>query len=119
MNDMAKSSFKKRFMIKVGDKIKSIESRAVLAFYSLEKATFLYTFDQRSYVLDYSLDQLEELLDSTNFFRISRKFIVSHMACKETHAWSNSRFRLQIEGLNEDIIVARERVGEFKAWLDA
>ena len=109
---------KKRFMIKVGDRIRTIETKGILAFYSMEKATFLYTFDQRSYAIDYSLDQLQELLSPSDFFRISRKYIVSHMACKEILAWSNSRLRIDIPGLNEEVIVARERVGDFKNWLD-
>ena len=105
-------------MIKVGDRIRTIETKGILAFYSMEKATYLYTFDQRSYAIDYSLDQLQELLSPSDFFRISRKYIVSHMACKEILAWSNSRLRIDIPGLNEEVIVARERVGDFKNWLD-
>jgi len=118
MNAMNKPTFKNRFMIKVGDKIKSIETDRILVFYSMEKASFLFTDDQRSYVIDYSLEQLERLVNPDFFFRVNRKFMVSHKACTDVLAWSNSRLRLKIDGFDEEIIVARERVVDFKAWLD-
>ncbi len=118
MTSLNMPSFKNRFMIKVGDKIKSIETDKILAFYSMAKASFLFTEDQRSYVIDYSLEQIEQLVNPEIFFKISRKFIVSHRACADVLAWTNSRLRLKIQGLEEEIIVARERVADFKAWLD-
>ncbi len=118
MSNLNRPTFKNRFMIKVGDKIKSIEANKILAFYSMEKASFLFTEDQRSYVIDYSLDQVEQLINPEMFFKISRKFIVSHQACTDVLAWTNSRLRLKISGLDEEIIVARERVADFKNWLD-
>jgi DNA-binding LytR/AlgR family response regulator len=112
-------TYKSRFMVKVGDKIKSIPIEEILAFYSLEKATFIQTTTNRTYCIDYSLDQLEVLLDPEVCFKISRKYIVSIQACSNILAWSNSRLRLKIEGIDDqEIIVARERVQEFKNWLD-
>ncbi len=112
-------TYKSRFMVKVGDKIKSIPTEEILAFYSLEKATYMHTTSNRDYCIDYSIDQLETLLDSVLYFRISRKYIVSIQACTNILAWTNSRLRLKIEGIADDeIIVARERVQEFKEWLD-
>ncbi len=112
-------TYKSRFMVKVGDKIKSIPIEEILAFYSLEKATFIHTVSNRDYTVDYSIDQLDNLLDPSICFRISRKYIVSIQACTNMVAWTNSRLRLKIEGIgDEDIIVARERVQDFKEWLD-
>lgn len=111
--------YKSRFMVKVGDKIKSIPIEEILAFYSLEKATYLHTTSNRDYCIDYSVDQLETLLNPGICFRINRKYIVSIQACTNILAWTNSRLRLKIDGINdEDIIVARERVQDFKEWLD-
>lgn len=112
-------TYKSRFMVKVGDKIKSIPIEEILAFYSLEKATYLHTNSNRDYCIDYSIDQLETLLDPALCFRISRKYIVAIQACTNILAWTNSRLRLKIDGIkDEEIIVARERVQEFKEWLD-
>jgi len=115
----SKRDYKSRFMVKVGDKIRSIPIEEILVFYSLEKATYILTTSNRNYCIDYALDQLEPLLDPKTCFRINRKNIVSIQACTNMLAWSNSRLRLKIEGMNDqDIIVARERVQEFKTWLD-
>jgi DNA-binding LytR/AlgR family response regulator len=112
-------SRKSRFMVKVGDKIKTIPITEILAFYSLEKGTYLFTLGKRSYPIDYALDELMDLLDTEHFFKINRKYIVCIAACSSMVAYSNSRLKLTIDGLDDElIVVAREKVQEFKAWLD-
>ena len=112
-------TYKTRFLVKVGEKIKSIPVEEILAFYSLEKATYIHTLTHRDYCIDYSIDQLETMLNPGCCFRINRKYIVSIKACTQILTWSNSRLKLKIEGFeDEDIIVARERIQDFKAWLD-
>lgn len=118
---MLNKSYKSRFVVKVGEKIRSIHIEDVHAFYSHEKATFAFTKDQRNYVLDYSLDHIETLVDPKVFFRASRKFMIALDACEDINSWSNSRLKIIVEGLNEPsdlLIVARDRVQEFKKWLD-
>lgn len=118
-NAAASKTYKSRFMVRVGEKIKSIPVEEIVAFYSLEKATYLHTISNRDYCIEYSIDQLDMLLDPGMYFRISRKYIVSMKACSQILAWTNSRLRLSIDGLNDnEIVVARERVQEFKQWLD-
>jgi DNA-binding LytR/AlgR family response regulator len=115
----SEKSYKSRFMVKVGDKIKSVPVEEILVFYSQEKASFIRTSDAHTYCIDYALDQLEPMLDPEKYFRINRKYIVSIDACTNILAWTNSRLRLKIDGIDDsDIIVARERVVEFKNWLD-
>jgi len=117
-NQSSAKSYKSRFMVKVGDKIKSIPVEEIMVFYS-QKASFILTADKHTYCIDYTLDQLEPMLDPETYFRINRKYIVSINACTNILAWSNSRLRIKIEGTDDpDIIVARERVQEFKSWLD-
>jgi DNA-binding LytR/AlgR family response regulator len=111
---------KSRFMVKVGEKILTIKVEDILAFYSFEKTTFLYTTNHRNYIIDYSLEELEGMIDPAIFFKINRKYIVSINACSKIIAWSNTRLKIDIEGIDDPkIIVARERVKEFKFWLDS
>lgn len=111
--------FKSRFLVRIADKIKTIASEDILAFYSLEKATYLHTTGNRNYHIDYPLDHLEKILDPDKFFRINRKYIIAASSCNNITVWSNSRLKLKIDGLDDnDIIVARERVQEFREWLD-
>lgn len=118
-NPASEKVYKSRFMVKVGDKIKSVPAEDIIVFYSQEKASFIRTSDAHTYCIDYALDQLEPILDPEKYFRINRKYIVSIAACTNILAWTNSRLRLKIDGIDDsDIIVARERVQEFKNWLD-
>ena len=114
-----KGRYKSRFMVKVGEKIRTIMVDKILLFYSFERSTYLHTDTHRNYIVDYSLEELEHMLDPGEFFKISRKHIVSIEACAQIYTWSNNRLKIVIEGLDDqNVVVARERVREFKDWLD-
>jgi DNA-binding LytR/AlgR family response regulator len=118
-NFSAPTNYKNRFMIKVGEKIKSISTEEIRLFYSLEKGTYLNTNSNRNYVVEFPLERVHELLDPNLFFRISRKYIVSINGLEDIIAHTNSRLKIKLSGFeDEEIIVAREKVKEFKAWLD-
>lgn len=114
-------NYKSRFIIKIGDKIKSVHVEDIQVIYSHDKATFAYTKEKRNMVLDYSLDHIESLVDPNLFFRGSRKFMIALDACDDITAWSNSRLKINVDGLKEPrdlLVLARERVQGFKEWLD-
>jgi DNA-binding LytR/AlgR family response regulator len=116
---MLTKRYKSRFMIKVGEHLKTIETTSLLYFYSQDKATFCYTTDNRSLILDYTLEQLEEMVDPSIFFRVNRKYLVSATTITDIISYTNSRLKLKLKGSqDDDIIVARERVQDFKEWLD-
>ena len=113
-------NYKSRFMIKVGEKIRTVMAEDILAFYSFERTSYLHTSNHRNYIVDYSLEELESMLDPSRFFKINRKYIVSIEACKHIIAWSNNRLKIDIDGIDDQkVVVARERVREFKNWLDS
>jgi len=116
---MMTANHKSRFLIKVGDHLRPIDVSEVTFFYSAAKDTFLVNKAGRSYALDYSLDQLEQLLDPEKFFRISRRCLVSKSEITEVVVYSGSRLKVKANALGEEeAIVSRERVGEFKEWLE-
>lgn len=116
---MLTKKYKQRFVLKVGEHLKSVEVSEVLFFFSLEKTTFCQTRDGRKHILDFTLDQLEGLLDPQRFFRINRKYIVAVDSLHDMVNYTNSRLRLVLKTSDDkDVIVARERVQEFKEWLD-
>ena len=111
--------YKERFVIKVGEHLKSVEVGEILFFFSLEKTTFAQTRDGRKHILDFTLDQLEELLDPKRHFRINRKYIISVESIQDMISYTNSRLKLVLKTSDDQVvIVARERVQEFKEWLD-
>lgn len=114
----ADKSYKKRFTIKMGPQLKMIAIEEVECFYSENKGTYLHTFENRDYLLDYTLEQLETELDPRDFYRVSRKFIVPMKGIKEIQIHSNSRLKVILPTYKDDeVIVARERVNDFKHWL--
>jgi DNA-binding LytR/AlgR family response regulator len=110
---------KERFVVKVGDHLKSIKTEDLLLVFSQDKATYLLENSGRRYLVDHSLEKMEDLLSPQDFFRISRKFIVQIEAIRDIIAYTNSRLEVKTDHFSdEQIIVARERVNEFKQWLD-
>ncbi len=116
----AKDDYKKRFLIKVGDRLKFIPVKEVACFYADGKAVYLLEKKGHKYVVDYTLEEVElEQLDPKKFFRINRKFIVSLESIKEIRSYVNSRLKLILHTPCEyDIIVSREKVNGFKMWID-
>ncbi|RLD24097.1 MAG: DNA-binding response regulator [Bacteroidetes bacterium] len=111
--------YKSRFIIKVGEKIKSVKTEEIACFYSMMKFTYLQTKQKRNYPIDYTLDQLEDTLDPRSFFRVNRKVVIHFDAIDEIHTWSGSRLKIVLLcNYDEDVVVSRDRVKEFKAWLD-
>ena len=111
--------YKKRFSVKVGQHLKLINIEDVECFYSENKGTYLYTKEGRNYLLDTTLDSLETELAPEQFFRINRKFFVNIQAIKDMISYTNSRLQIKLNNYNEqEVIVARERVKDFKNWLE-
>jgi DNA-binding LytR/AlgR family response regulator len=111
--------YKKRFTTKIGQHIKMISVDEIECFYSENKGTYAHTVEGRDYLLDTTLEQLEEELEPQTFFRVSRKFYVNINSIKDIISYTNSRLQLKLNNFKEqDIIVARERVKDFKIWLE-
>lgn len=110
--------YKKRFSVKVGQHLKLINIDDIECIYSENKGTYAFTSEGRNYLLDSTLDQLEDDLEPHVFFRISRKFYVNINAIKDMVSYTNSRLEIKLKHFNEqEVIVARERVKDFKNWL--
>lgn len=119
VKEMMHKQHKTRFVIKVGEHLKSIPVEDVLFFYSLEKGTYICTNDFKNYLVDYSLDRISEMVDEQRFFRINRKYIISNQSIADIVVYSNSRLKIKLKKPDEDsIIVSREKVQDFKEWLD-
>lgn len=111
--------YKKRFSVKVGQHLKLINIDDIECFYSENKGTYLFTSDGRNYLIDQTLEQLEGELEPNTFFRISRKFFVNINAIQDMVSYTNSRLQIKLNTFSEqDVIVARERVKDFKNWLE-
>lgn len=110
--------YKNRFSVKIRNQIKVIAIDEVECFYSENKGTYLHTFDNRAYLLDSSLEQLEIELNPKEFYRVSRKYIIPLQSIKEIQMHTNSRLKIILPTYKADeVIVAREKVQDFKSWI--
>ncbi len=113
------NQFKKRLTIKVGQHLKIINIDNIECFLSENKATYIHTNENRNHLIDNPLDFWQNELNPKTFFRVSRSFIVNINAIKDIVAYSNSRLKLVLNSYKEqEIIVSRERVKEFKTWVE-
>ncbi len=111
--------FKNRFMVKMGDTIASIKVENVNYFIAEDGIVLLVTKLGKRYPINYTLDQLEQLIDMNLFFRINRKVLLHIESVKKVSSYFNSRYKINADFLLEDdSVVSRERVGDFKLWLD-
>ncbi len=110
--------YRKRFSVKIGQQIKVIDIAEIECLYSENKGTYIHTSDNRDYLIDSSLEVVEAELNPNDFFRISRKYIIPLQSVKEIQVYSNSRLKISLPTYKADeVIVARERVSDFKEWL--
>jgi DNA-binding LytR/AlgR family response regulator len=111
--------YKKRFIVKAGEKIIIIPVEDIAYCYSAEKSTYAVNFAGTRRLLDYSLDMVQDMLDPKLFFRVSRSCIVSINAIENISKHLGTRLKLQLNPrTEEDIVVSRSRTSDFLLWLD-
>jgi DNA-binding LytR/AlgR family response regulator len=112
-------NYKSRFLVKLGETISSIKIEDISFFIAEDGITLLVNNEGKRYPVDYSMDALEALISPDSFFRINRKVLVNINKIQQVHTYFNSRLKLAIKNLQEEeSIVSRERVNDFKLWLD-
>lgn len=108
-----------RFLGKINNQLVYVKAKDIAHIHFADGLTWAVTMTEQKVPLDYSLDQIEKLLDKGLFFRINRKLIIHIDAIKKITTYYNSRFILQLQpAVGVDAIISRERVGGFKAWLE-
>lgn len=112
------TSFRKRFLVKNVQKLVSIETDDIAYFYSDGRLNFFKTIDNKKYVVDYTMDEMEEMLDPEKYFRISRSFYVSISSVDQIHDYFGNRLILTLKpAVDKEALVSREKVTEFKKWM--
>lgn len=111
--------YKKRFIVKTGEKIVIIPVEEISYCYSEDKSTYAVNRNGTRRLLDYSLDTVQEMLDPKQFFRISRSYIVSINSIENISKYLGTRLKLQLTPRSEeDVVVSRSRTSDFLEWLD-
>lgn len=114
------SGYKKRFVGKIGQRLFFIETGQVAFFQAENKIVYLVDKEGARYVMEHTLEKLESMLDPKLFFRLNRRFIVHIQAIQQIKPWYNSRLRLTVQGAGreDELVISRERVSEFRCWAE-
>ena len=110
--------YRKRFLVRHAQKLVSIDTDEIAYFFSDGRLNFFKTYDNRKFVVDYTMDELEEMLDPNKYFRISRSFFISVNSVDQIHDYFGNRLLLHLKpAVDKESIVSREKVTEFKKWM--
>jgi DNA-binding LytR/AlgR family response regulator len=115
-----RNQYKSRFLIKIGEKYRSVPTGEISHFHINERCVFLNDNQGKDYGIDYSLEQLQTMLDPRKFFRINRECIVNLEAISLMYSFSSSRLQLTLKDKEKTdlFVVSRDKVAEFKRWID-
>lgn len=109
----------KRFLIRMGQSLRLVHQQDIAYFYTSDKITFMMTREGRKYPVDYTLENLEEMIDPARFFRINRQYIIHIDAIQQMHAHTKARVRIDLAPpSHEEVIVSTEKSPLFKKWLE-
>lgn len=118
IKNLSKPAFRERFIVKSGQSLGYVQANDILYAFAEEGLVFLITKDGKKHNIDHKLEELQHMLNPKDFFRVNRKFILNVRAIKKIHTWFNSRLKVDLVlGENNEVIVSRERVTDFKNWL--
>lgn len=112
-------AYKARFLVRAGDRLRAIGTDQIAYFYAEDKGVYLVDAQQRRFVLDYTLEELEQMLNPAVFYRLNRKFLVRLPAVCDIRMQPGGRLSVELVPRPQvPVLVSRERATAFKAWLD-
>ncbi|MCX6324153.1 MAG: LytTR family DNA-binding domain-containing protein [Sphingobacteriales bacterium] len=119
-SDSSLAKYKDRFLAKVGPRTFFIQADEIAYFTADNKIVTLADREGNRFIVNYTIEKLEPLLDPHHFFRINRKMIVHSRSIEQVKPHFNNRLKLSLKNLklSEDIIISRERVAAFKKWAE-
>jgi len=118
LQQLQPKEYRQRFLVQYAQKLISVETQQIAYFFSDERLNLLKTFDGKKMAVDYSLDELEAMLDPSRFFRVSRSFLVSINSVEQIQPYFGNRIALQLKlAIDWEVVVSREKLTPFKTWM--
>ena len=110
--------YRNRFLVKQGHKLIPVATEDISYFYTEDKVVFIKTKANSRFIIDFTLDELENILDPEHFYRANRQFILNTSCVREIHSWFNGKLKVSVEPKpEEEVIISREKASEFKMWM--
>ncbi|GAB4036322.1 LytR/AlgR family response regulator transcription factor [Spirosoma gilvum] len=112
------TAFRDRFLIKQGQRLFSVSVNEIAYFFSRNKLSFLKTRDNHEWLVDYTIDELAQMLDPQRFFRLNRQVIAELEAVDKVHLYFNGKLKVSLQpNFDDEVVVSRDKAGELKRWL--
>jgi len=114
-------AFKSRLLGRVGQKMFFIKTTDIATISADNRIVEITTIDKAKYLIDQTLEELQQELDPSSFFRINRSMIVHAAAIDQVKPFINHRLRLILKAPlhSGDLIISRDRVTDFKKWANS
>ncbi|MBO0952884.1 LytR/AlgR family response regulator transcription factor [Fibrella forsythiae] len=110
--------YRRRFLVRHLSQWLPIETGEIAYFHSEDGVTLLRTITSQKFSLDYTLDELESMLDPALFFRANRQFMINVQSVQQIHPYFNSKLKLTLKpAAADEVLVSRERSADFKKWM--
>ena len=110
--------YRERFLVKHGQRLIPVETDDIAFFYTDEKINFFKTRNNMKYIVEYTIDELENFVHPKKFFRINRQFLIAIHCIENIHNYFNGRLLLHLKPtIDKEVIISRERVNDFKEWM--
>ncbi len=124
LNDLIKArdseSYRKRFLVKKGQQMISVDTSEIAFFTAKNTLNYITTKSKQRFLLDYTLDDVEQLVEPSHFFRANRQFILAHDVISAFHPWFNGKLKVETRlPTEDDIIISREKAPQFREWMGA
>jgi two-component system LytT family response regulator len=114
----AETGYKKRFLVKRGADYVSVRTEDIAYFYATHKLVCMVDNRNQKFILDQSLADIEKQLDTSQFYRVNRKYLVQQNAIKKIKSYPKSKLQVELEpAIAEEIVISQENVAAFKAWM--
>lgn len=111
-------TWRSRFLVKQGQKLVSVETCDIAYFYADGRLSYFITWDKQKHVLDYTIEELEQILDPQQFYRANRAFLIHIKAISQIHNYFNGKLKLELKpAIDKDVMISREKAMEFKEWM--
>jgi DNA-binding LytR/AlgR family response regulator len=111
-------TWRSRFLVKQGQKLVSVEICDIAYFYADGRLSYFVTRDKQKHVLDYTIEELEEMLDPQQFYRANRAFLIHVKSVSQIHNYFNGKLKLELKpAIDKEVMISREKAMEFKEWM--
>ncbi len=111
-------TWRSRFLVKQGQKLLSVETRDIAYFYADGRLSYFVTWNKQKYIVDYTIEDLEQMLDPQQFYRANRGFILHIKSIAQIHNYFNGKLKLELQPhMDKEVLISREKATEFKEWM--